>query len=118
MSLLGRAAEAGRLRVPVVQATRVIHAATTGATPALIGEESSERDLTTTSARLRDTVIASITTDPPASSGSDLASRALTLDAALQTALTTGPPAPKALRPSASRSQVPSAERRVPARPS
>ncbi|MCX4617539.1 hypothetical protein [Streptomyces mirabilis] len=52
----------------------------------------SERDLTT-SARLRDTVIASVSTDPPASSGSDLASRALALDAALETALTTGPPA-------------------------
>src|SRR3954468_3071034 len=81
--LLGRAADAGRLRVPVEQATRVIHAATTGATLALIGEEeSSERDLTT-STRLRDTVIASITTDAPTSSGSDLASRALALDAAL-----------------------------------
>ncbi|MFE5124182.1 hypothetical protein [Streptomyces sp. NPDC056669] len=90
--LLGRAADAGRLRVPVEQATRVIHAATTGATLALIGEASSERDLTT-SARLRDTVIASVTTDSPASSGSDLASRALALDAALHTALTTGPPA-------------------------
>ncbi|MFF0290986.1 TetR/AcrR family transcriptional regulator [Streptomyces sp. NPDC005262] len=89
--LLGRAADAGRLRVPVEQATRVIHAATTGATLALIGEES-ERDLAT-SARLRDTVIASITTDPPASSGSDLASRALALDAALETGLTTEPPA-------------------------
>ncbi|WP_229871772.1 hypothetical protein [Streptomyces longisporoflavus] len=58
MSLLGRAAEAGCLRVPVEQAARVIHAATTGATLALIGEAPSERDLTT-SARLRDTVIAS-----------------------------------------------------------
>ncbi|WP_345654964.1 hypothetical protein [Streptomyces tremellae] len=92
MTLLGRAAEAGHLRVPVAQATRVIHAATTGATLALIGEEPSERDLTT-SARLRDTVIASITTGPPASSGSDLASRALALDAALETALTTKPAA-------------------------
>ncbi|MGW5449730.1 hypothetical protein [Streptomyces asiaticus] len=59
---------------------------------ALIGDEPSERDLTT-SARLRDTVIASVTTDSPAASGSDLASRALALDAALETALTTGPPA-------------------------
>ncbi|MFF0163613.1 TetR/AcrR family transcriptional regulator [Streptomyces sp. NPDC005263] len=93
VTLLGRAADAGRLRVPVEQATRVIHAATTGATLALIGEKSSERDLAT-SARLRDTVIASVTTDSPASSsGSDLASRALALDAALHTALTTGPPA-------------------------
>ncbi len=89
--LLGRAAEAGHLRIPVAQATRVIHAATTGATLALIGEEPSQQDLST-SARLRDTIIASVTTDPPASSGSDLASRALTLDAALETALTSGHP--------------------------
>ncbi|MFG2652494.1 TetR/AcrR family transcriptional regulator [Streptomyces sp. NPDC048436] len=91
VKLLRRAAEAGRLRVPVEQATRVIHAATTGATLALIGEAPSKRDLAT-SARLRDTVIASITTDQPASFESDLASRALALDAALETALTTGPP--------------------------
>ncbi|WP_405668837.1 hypothetical protein OG379_01840 [Streptomyces sp. NBC_01166] len=91
VGLLGRAADAGRLRVPVEQATRVIHAATTGATLALIGEERSKQDLTT-SARLRDTVLASITTDSPTPSGSDLASRALAL-AALQTALPTGPPA-------------------------
>jgi AcrR family transcriptional regulator len=90
--LLGRAAEAGRLRIPVEQATRVIHAATTGATLALIGEEPAQRDVTT-SARLRDTVIASITTDSPAPSGSDLASRALALDAALETALTAEAPA-------------------------
>ncbi|MCX5384189.1 TetR/AcrR family transcriptional regulator [Streptomyces sp. NBC_00083] len=90
--LLRRAAETGRLRVPVEQATRVIHAATTGATLALIGEAPSERDLTT-SARLRDTVIASVTTDPPAPSESDLASRALALDAALENALTSGSPA-------------------------
>ncbi|MFF0630754.1 TetR/AcrR family transcriptional regulator [Streptomyces sp. NPDC004296] len=90
--LLGQVAQAGRLRIPVEQATRVIHAATTGATLALIGEEPPERDLTT-SARLRDTVIASVTTDSPTPSGSDLASRALALDAALEAALTNGPPA-------------------------
>ncbi|MEU6019550.1 hypothetical protein ABZ826_37920 [Streptomyces sp. NPDC047515] len=92
MRLLRRTAEAGRLRIPVEQATRVIHAATTGATLTLIGEEPSKQDLTT-SARLRDTVIASVTTHSPASSGSDLASRALAIDAALETALTAGPPA-------------------------
>lgn len=90
--LLSRAAEAGRLRVPVEQATRVIHAATTGATLTLIGEAPAMRDLST-SERLRDTVIASVTTDEPAPSGADLASRALALDAALETALTTGSPA-------------------------
>lgn len=90
--LLHRAAEAGRLRVPVDQATRVIHAATTGVTLALIGEKPSKRDLTT-SARLRDTVIGSVTTDPPASTGSDLASHALALDAALENAPAAEPPA-------------------------
>lgn len=95
MTLLGRAADAGRLRVPVAQATRVIHAATTGATLALIGEAPSERDLTV-SARLRGTVLAPITTDPPASSASDLASRALALDAALERRL---PPSPQLRTP-------------------
>ncbi|MBY8881188.1 TetR/AcrR family transcriptional regulator [Actinacidiphila acidipaludis] len=92
VGLLRRAAEAGRLRVPVEEATRVIHAATTGVTLALIGEEPPQRDLTT-SARLRDTVIASVTTDPPAPSGPDLASRALALDAALEARLGAEPPA-------------------------
>lgn len=95
VTLLGRAADAGRLRIPVARATRVIHAATTGAALALIGEEPSQRDLTT-STRLRDTVIASVTTDSPAPSGTDLASRALALDAALQTALAADPPAASA----------------------
>ncbi|MFF1714259.1 TetR/AcrR family transcriptional regulator [Streptomyces sp. NPDC058268] len=92
VKLLRRTAEAGRLRIPVAQATRIIHAATTGATLALIGEAPPERDLTT-SARLRDTVIASLTTNPPTPPGPDLASRALALDAALETTLTTTPPA-------------------------
>ncbi|MGW1563946.1 TetR/AcrR family transcriptional regulator [Streptomyces sp. NPDC002144] len=82
VSLLGRAAHAGRLRVPVDEATLMVHAATTGATLALIGEEESKRDLAV-SARLRDTVLATITADAPTSSGSDLASRALALDATL-----------------------------------
>ncbi|MEW2219131.1 hypothetical protein AB0939_07410 [Streptomyces sp. NPDC006990] len=90
VALLRRTAEVGRLRVPVAGATRIIHAATTGVTLTLIGEEPSQRDLTT-SARLRDTVIASVTTDPPVSSGSDLASHALALDAALETAPADGP---------------------------
>ena len=89
VTLLTRAADTGRLRVPVEQATRVIHAATTGVTLALIGEDPSGRDLTT-SARLRDTVIASVTTDAPAAFGSNLASRALALDAALESMLMAG----------------------------
>ncbi|WP_274911164.1 TetR/AcrR family transcriptional regulator [Streptomyces sp. WZ-12] len=82
VSLLDRAAVDGRLRVPVDEATRVVHAATTGATLALIGEEAPRRELST-STRLRDTIIGSLTTDPPVATGVDLASRALALDAAL-----------------------------------
>ncbi|MEU5272177.1 hypothetical protein AB0G77_27255 [Streptomyces hygroscopicus] len=81
MSLLDRAA-AGRLRVPVEEATHVVHAATTGATLALIGEAAPRRNLSI-STRLRNIVIGSITTDPPVAIGTDLASRALALDAAL-----------------------------------
>ncbi|WP_033213516.1 TetR/AcrR family transcriptional regulator [Kitasatospora phosalacinea] len=92
VALLSRTADAGRLRIPVARAARVIHAATTGATLALIGEEPSRRDLAV-STRLRDTVIASVTTDAPAPSGPDLASRALALDAALHAALAAGPSA-------------------------
>ncbi|WP_275467333.1 TetR/AcrR family transcriptional regulator [Streptomyces noursei] len=82
VSLLDRAAADGRLRVPVEEATHVVHAATTGATLALIGEEASQRKLST-STRLRNIVIGSITTDPPVATGTDRASRALALDAAL-----------------------------------
>jgi hypothetical protein len=82
VSLLDRAAADGRLRVPVEEATHVVHAATTGATLALIGEEAPQRNLST-STRLRNIVIGSITTDPPVATGTDLASRALALDAAL-----------------------------------
>ena len=83
VNVLDRAARAGRLRVPVDVATRVVYAATMGATLALIGDEAPDRDLSV-STRLRDTVIASIATDPPpVATGADLASRALALDAAL-----------------------------------
>ncbi|MGW5817775.1 TetR/AcrR family transcriptional regulator [Streptomyces noursei] len=83
VSLLERAAADGRLRVPVEEATHVVHAATTGATLALIGEEASQRK-PSTSTRLRNIVLGSITTDPPVvATGTDRASRALALDAAL-----------------------------------
>ncbi|MFB7509226.1 TetR/AcrR family transcriptional regulator [Streptomyces broussonetiae] len=82
VGLLDRTAAAGRLRVPVEEATRVVHAATTGAALALIGEEAPQRDLST-STRLRNIVIGSITTDPPVTTAADLPSRALALDAAL-----------------------------------
>ncbi len=81
VDLLDRTADAGRLRVPVEEATRMVYAAATGATLALIGEEEARRG--TSSTRLRDTVINAIITDAPASAGADLASRALALDAAL-----------------------------------
>ncbi|MBF9072541.1 TetR/AcrR family transcriptional regulator [Streptacidiphilus fuscans] len=82
VSLLDRAAADARLRVPVEEATHLVHAATTGATLALIGEQSPHRDLST-STRLREIVIGSVTTDPPAATATDLPSRALALDAAL-----------------------------------
>ncbi|MEU3369193.1 helix-turn-helix domain-containing protein [Streptomyces sp. NPDC006660] len=82
VSRLDRAAADGRLRVPVEEATHVVHAATTGAALALIGEDPARRNLSA-STRLRDIVIGSITTDAPVAAGADLATRALALDAAL-----------------------------------
>jgi AcrR family transcriptional regulator len=88
---LARVAEAGRLRVPADLAARMLLAATTGTTLALIGAKEGDRDLDA-SHRMRDTVIASVTTDTPAVAASDLASRALALDAALSGAEQSGLP--------------------------
>ncbi|MTD52563.1 TetR/AcrR family transcriptional regulator [Amycolatopsis pithecellobii] len=91
VKLLGRAAEAGRLCVAPEVAALTVHAATTGATLALIGEDETTRDISV-SHRLRDTVIGSIVTDSPASPVSDLPSLALALDAALGTMDAAGSP--------------------------
>lgn len=85
LKFLDRVAAAGRLRVPAFIAARLLHAAVTGITLSLIGALAEDRDLEI-SARMRDTLIDSLTTDPPPVTDTGLASRALALDAALTTA--------------------------------
>lgn len=87
LKFLDRAAAAGRLRVPPALAARLCLAAVTGVTLSLIGAPDQDRD-PEISARMRDTLIDSLTTDPPPPSAADpsLASRALALDAALTAA--------------------------------
>jgi hypothetical protein len=82
LKFLDRAAAAGRLRVPSALAARLSLAAVTGATLPLIGTPAEDRD-PEISARMRDTLIDSLTTDPPPATDPGLASRALALDAAL-----------------------------------
>ena len=60
-------------------------AAVTGVTLSLIGAAAEDRD-PEISARMPDTLIASLTTDPPPAADPGLASRALALDAALTAA--------------------------------
>ncbi|WP_305786395.1 TetR/AcrR family transcriptional regulator [Symbioplanes lichenis] len=82
--MLERARRQGRLRVPVDIAVRHIEATTTGAVLLLLSQPESERDPATLIG-LRDTVIASIVSDPsPAGDASTtIAGRALALLAAL-----------------------------------
>jgi AcrR family transcriptional regulator len=89
LKFLGRAAAAGCLRVPSALAARLLLAAVTGLTLSLIGAPAEDRD-PEISARMRDTLIDSVTTGaspaPPSVSDAGLASRALALDAALTAA--------------------------------
>ena len=85
LKFLDRTAAAGRLRVPSALAAHLCLAAVTGVTLSLIGAPAEDRD-PEISARLRDTLIDSITTDPPPVTDPGLASRALALDAALTSA--------------------------------
>ena len=85
MKFLDRVATAGRLRVPPALAARLCLAAVTGAALSLIGTPVEDRD-PEISARMRDTLIDSLTTDPPPATDSGLASRALALDAAITAA--------------------------------
>ena len=85
LKFLDRAAAAGRLRVPPALAASLTLAAVTGVTLSLIGATAEDRD-PEISARMRDTLIASLTTDPPPAADPGLASRALALDAALTAA--------------------------------
>jgi AcrR family transcriptional regulator len=85
LKFLDRAAAAGCLRVPPALAADLTLAAVTGVTLSLIGAPAEGRD-PEISARMRDTLIGSITTDPPPATDPGLASRALALDAALTAA--------------------------------
>jgi AcrR family transcriptional regulator len=85
LTALHRVAAAGRLRVPAPIAARLSLAAITGLTLSLVGAPAESRDLEL-SARMRDTVIDSLTTAPPPAADPGLASRALALDAALAAA--------------------------------
>ncbi|MFJ9034494.1 TetR/AcrR family transcriptional regulator [Streptomyces sp. NPDC102274] len=84
LKFLDRVAAAGRLRVPTPLAARLSSAAVIGVTLSLVGTPAENRDLGI-SARMRDTVIDSLTTDPPPAMDPGLASRAVALDAALTT---------------------------------
>jgi AcrR family transcriptional regulator len=85
LRFLDRTAEAGRLRVPPALAASLCLAAVTGVTLSLIGLPAQDRD-PEVSTRMRDTLVASLTTEPPPVAEPGLASRALALDAALTTA--------------------------------
>jgi AcrR family transcriptional regulator len=85
LKFLDRAAAAGCLRVPSALAARLFLAAVTGITLSLIGAPAEDRD-PEISARMRDTLIDSLTTGGSPATDSSLASRALALDAALTAA--------------------------------
>ena len=80
--LLDRTAAAGRLRLTSTLAARLLVAAVTGVTMTLIGAPDDDRD-PQVSARARDILVDSLTTDPPPATDPGLAPRALALDAAL-----------------------------------
>ncbi|WP_432832197.1 TetR/AcrR family transcriptional regulator [Dactylosporangium sp. CA-092794] len=84
LKFLDRVAAAGRLRVPTTRAAALCLAAATGVTLSLIGTPAEDRD-PDISARMRDTLIDSLITDPPQplAAAPGLAARALALDAAL-----------------------------------
>jgi AcrR family transcriptional regulator len=84
LTFLDRMAAAGRLRLPPEVAARLLLAAITGVTLSLIGVPPEARD-PEVSARMRDTLIGSLTAGPPPppDAGPGLAPRALALDAAL-----------------------------------
>jgi hypothetical protein len=85
LKFLDRAAATGRLRVPPAVAAHLTLAAVTGVTLSLIAAPAEDRD-PAISERMRDTIIDSLTTDPPPVTAPGLASRALALDAAVTAA--------------------------------
>lgn len=80
-----RVAAAGRLRVPPPMAATLSVAAITGVTLSLLGLPPDARDRSV-STKMRETMVAALTTEPPAAAAPDLASRALALNATLATA--------------------------------
>ena len=89
--LVGRIAEAGRLRVPEQLATQLITSAGRGTTLTLIAQPEDERDPALIHAA-REAVVAAITTDAPVAARPGPAAAAVTLRAVLpqSTALTPG----------------------------
>jgi AcrR family transcriptional regulator len=85
LKFLDRTAAAGRLRLPPALAARLLLAAVTGVTLSLVGAPAEDRD-PEVSKRMRDTLIDSLTTEPPPAMDPGLASRALALDADLSAA--------------------------------
>ena len=89
-SLLGRVAAAGKLRVSVEHAARMVHAGGMGVTCSLIATPAADRDMRVSDA-MRDAVIAAITVPPTKSKGkgksvsaeAPVAARAVALRAAL-----------------------------------
>lgn len=86
LAMLGRAAHAGRLRVPVEVAAAMVHAAAAGVALTLIARPEPERD-GQLSIRVREAVLDAIITGTPPTpdeaATDPLAARALALDAAL-----------------------------------
>ena len=86
--LVSRVAEAGRLRVGVERAARMIHAAGSGVTLTLIGTEPGERDPALSEAT-REAVLGAVTTDGPdeEATGGDARGRAANRAVALNAVL-------------------------------
>ena len=84
-ALVGRVAEAGRLRVDIETAVRLIHAGGSGATLMLVNMPAAKRDLSLSHA-MREAVLAAVTTTPPPKGkrgAGRVASRAVALRAVL-----------------------------------
>jgi AcrR family transcriptional regulator len=86
-ALVGKVAAAGRLRVSVERAARMVHSASCGVTLTLIATKPADRD-PELSVRVRDAILAAITTDTPDAASATPASHAITLKAMLPTTAT------------------------------
>lgn len=90
LGLVEAAARAGRLRVPVATAARMIHAAGVGVALTLIASPSGGDAGREASVRTREAVLAAVTTGVGGPADTPLASRAVALKAALRAAPPTG----------------------------